>query len=349
MATHVRNGEWLLWIADLVRAGSRQAYAATLPPDRFHCLLDELPLHLIPPRALNSSGWWHAPAGQLFLNPQCLVLPSGRVPEELQQNPGLLDGLAIQNGVVAWVRDHPFGSFLPFWLGPRLQQAVANLRAGEPAPEWLPEQDRLLLAASGILTPQDYAERRLQEWDEMVRECGVVFRTNSYVPLGGLIHPFHLGALRRYYRHQIRNGNIRLGDHQSPRRYVAHNEPVARFFHRQIVPVVSAIAGKTVKPSYVYMASYLSGAQLKKHTDRVQCEFSVTLCLDFSPEPLQATSWPICLDSPAGRVKVYQALGDALVYRGTKLPHYRNVLPEGNTSTSIFFHYVPDDFTGTLD
>jgi hypothetical protein len=52
---------------------------------------------------------------------------------------------------------------------------------------------------------------------------------------------------------------------------------------------------------------------------------------------------------PVGSVKVYQALGDGLVYRGTAVPHSRDVLGEGRTSTSIFFHYVPKDFSGTLD
>jgi hypothetical protein len=140
-----------------------------------------------------------------------------------------------------------------------------------------------------------------------------------------------------------------LGDDQSARRYVAHNESVARFFHYQIAKAVAAIAGEAIKPSYVYLASYLSGAELKKHTDREQCEFSVTLCLDFSPEPELATSWPIRLDTGKGDVAVYQTLGDGLVYRGTKVPHYRGVLPEGQTSTSIFFHYVPVNFSGPLN
>jgi hypothetical protein len=97
------------------------------------------------------------------------------------------------------------------------------------------------------------------------------------------------------------------------------------------------------------MASYLSGAELKKHIDREQCQFSVTLCLDFSPEPALETPWPIRLESPTGTVTVHQALGDGLVYRGTRLPHYRGVLGEGQTSTSIFFHYVPAGFAGSLD
>ena len=61
-----------------------------------------------------------------------------------------------------------------------------------------------------------------------------MFREKGYAPLGNLIHPFHVAALRRYYRYLIRTGAIQLGDGQSPRRYVAYNEPVARFFHRQI-------------------------------------------------------------------------------------------------------------------
>ncbi len=156
-----------------------------------------------------------------------------------------------------------------------------------------------------------------------------MFQARGYAPLGGLIHPFHIAALRRYYRYLIRTGKIHLGDGQSPRRYVAYNEPVARFFHHHIAATLSAVAGEPLKPSYVYLASYLSGAELKKHTDREQCEFSVTLCLDFSPEPALATPWPIRLDTPTGTVTVYQTLGDGLAYRGTRLPHYRERLGEG--------------------
>jgi hypothetical protein len=48
-------------------------------------------------------------------------------------------------------------------------------------------------------------------------------------------------------------------------------------------------------------------------------------------------------------VTVFQAIGDALLYRGRELPHSRDALPEGHTSTSIFFHYVREDFAGSLD
>lgn len=329
--------------------GSRQTLTATLPPGQFHCLLDELPLHLVPQLQLRSRRTLQDYAcQQLFLNPQCSVLPAGQVPADLEPHRQLLKNFNLQ-GTVAWVRDPATNSLHPFWLGPRLESVVSRLRAGEPVPASVHADARLLLASAGILTSQEQVERQLAEWDEIVRKGAQQFREKGYVPLRNLIHPFNLAALRRYYRHEIRRGAIRLGDEQSSRRYVAHNESVARFFHHEVAKSVSAIVGEAVKPSYVYLASYLSGAELKKHTDREQCEFSVTLSLDFSPEPELATPWPIRLETSDGTVAVYQALGDGLVYRGTKVPHYRNVLAEGCTSTSIFFHYVPADFLGRLD
>jgi hypothetical protein len=271
-----------------------------------------------------------------------------QAPAELEPHRSLLESFNLQ-GTVVWVRDPATGALHPFWLGPRLEAAVSRLRPGEPVTASLPENVRALLAAACILTPADHAERRIAEWNAVVSQGAEQFRAKGYVPIANLIHPFHIAALRRYYRRAIRRGDIRLGDEQSSRRYVAHNEGVARFFHYQIAGAVSAIAGEAIKPSYVYLASYLSGAELKKHTDREQCEVSVTLCLDFSPEPEIATPWPIRLDTSEGKVTVYQALGDGLVYRGTKVPHYRRALADGKTSTSIFFHYVPADFAGPLN
>jgi hypothetical protein len=347
MASQVKDTAWLEWIAGLMGAGSRQTHTATLLPGQFHCLLDELPLHLIPQRQPAYSRQ-NLSQQQLLLNPQCSVLSRGQVPAELEPHRHLLENFNLQ-GTIAWVRDSATGALRPFWLGPRLEEVVSRLRSGEPAPDSLPADARFLLAAAGILTAADDSERRLAEWTEVVRKAARRFQEKGYAPLGNLIHPFNLAALRRYYRHAIRRGAIPLGDHQSARRYVAHNESVARFFHHQIANAVGAVAGEAIKPSYVYLASYLSGAELKKHTDREQCEFSVTLCLDFSPEPEVATPWPIRLDTPEGSVTVYQALGDGLVYRGTKVPHYRHVLAEGYTSTSIFFHYVSEDFPGPLE
>jgi hypothetical protein len=344
MASSLNNSAWLEWMTTLVGGVSRHTYAATFPPNCFYCLLDELLLHLIPQPFLRSRR--HEDESQsLVLNPDCIVCDDGQLPDELASRNELFSGFALQ-GTMAWVRNLATGNLLPFWLGPQMQSVVRDLHPNEVVPVSVPESVRSVLAAADILIPED---RTSQQREELVKLASPLFREKGYAPLGDLIHPFHIAALRRYYRHLIRTGAIRLGDKQSPRRYVAYNEPVARFFHKGIAATLSALAGEPLKPSYVYMASYLSGAELRKHTDREQCEFSVTLCLDFSPEPSLATPWPIRLDTPTGKVTVYQALGDGLAYRGTRLPHYRSPLAQGQTSTSIFFHYVGVHFAGSLD
>jgi hypothetical protein len=341
---------------ELSREGvSRQTHAATFPPDLFYCLLDELPLHLIPRHTFKSLQLQRLQQNDqqnLYLNPDCILCDDGRLPEELESREEPLSGFALQ-GTMAWVRTPASGNLLPFWLGPQLASIARSLRRNEAVPasasNGMPNGALNVLVAAGILLPENQIMQRQQERAERIAKASVLFREKGYAPLGDLIHPFHVAALRRYYRYLIRSGAIHLGDGQSPRRYVAHNEPVARFFHQDIAATLSAVAGESLKPSYVYMASYLGGAELKKHTDRAQCEFSVTLCLDFSPEPALETPWPICLDAPTGKVTAYQALGDGLAYRGTRLPHYRSALREGQTSTSIFFHYVAADFSGPLE
>jgi hypothetical protein len=342
----MNNSAWLDYMAGLMGGVSRQTHAATFAPDRFYCLLDELPLHLVPRHARAALALDEGP-GDFHLNPDCSIGPADDIPEEFASERELLAGFALQ-GTIAWVRDPASGALLPFWLGSEFEGVVQKLRSGQVAPSSPPAGAGSLLTAAGILIRAGSVAQRTLEREEVIQKARSLFRERGYSPLSNLIHPFHIAALRRYYRYLIRKGKIQLGDGQSSLRYAVHNDPVARFFHKQIVRTLSMLSGEKLKPSYVYLASYLGGADLKKHTDREQCEFSITLCLDFSPEPELATPWPIRLDTTHGTVVVHQALGDGLAYRGTKLPHYRAVLGPGQTSTSIFFHYVREDFDGSL-
>ena len=104
-------------------AGSRQTLTAALPPEQFYCLLDELPLHLIPRRALDSQHRKRFLSQPLFLNPQCSVLSAGQMPAGLESHRDLLEGFHLQSAV-AWVRDPATESLHPFWLGPRDRKLV---------------------------------------------------------------------------------------------------------------------------------------------------------------------------------------------------------------------------------
>jgi len=347
MATPVRDAEWLARVAKLMQ-GSAAPYAASrISPDGFSCLLDDQPTQLVPERLLRQLPRSRG-EGELCFNPQCRLSGNGG-PDELGPEGEVLTTPSLAGGTVAWVEDPATDAWTPFWLGPRLSTIVWELDDSRAAIPDLAVDVRTALCNAQILIPAGYADSRRRAWSATTEWCRTKFREAGYAPIAGLLHPFQVAALRRHYRRQIRKGAIRLGDHQSARRYIAHNEPAARFFHLQLTKAASDLVGESVKPSYVYMASYQHGARLEKHTDREQCAFSITMCIDYSPEPVAATPWPLHLDTKQGTVTVCQALGDGLLYRGRDLPHYRGTLAEGNSSTSIFFHYVAEDFSGSLD
>jgi hypothetical protein len=346
MAASAVSREWLGWVEHLAR-GEARVLDPRPDPDHFACLLEEQPGLLVPRRLAHSRMeelGGAAEAGAPRLNSQWLLSEAGEIPREIAPSDEWRGGFALESQPLVWVRDPEREFWNPFWLS---RDFAARLAAARESGAWgsFAASERKALCAAGILLPQTRIGERGREFVRGKRDG---FTRNGYCVVDGLIHPFLVGELRRYFRRLIRKGRVRLGDYQSAQRYVAHNEPVARFFHLQLTRTVSRLVGKEVKPSYVYFASYQQGARLKKHTDREQCEFSITFCLDYAPEPEGATPWPIHLDTIRGKVTVQQRLGEGLLYRGGELPHHRDHLPAGHTSTSIFFHYVPAEFTGPL-
>lgn len=322
-------------------AQSESDCAETVSQSLFQCQLGEQPDHLVPPRLLQDQGREDWPCSSLVVNPQCYFDTAEIFPELGQVFPK-------NRRPSVWVKDIGNGVVSPFWMDSRLCAQVEALRANRTSPQSIPLRNLRILKMAHILVPQDWRNTCAQAWSETLSRGAQEFAKNGFVPVRHLIHPFHISALRRHYRYLVRTKQIKLGDGQSSRRYAAHNEPIAGFFHRQLTHVVSALASETVKPSYVYFASYQEGAVLAKHVDREQCEFSITLCLDYAPEPEIATPWPLKLHAQNGEIEVFQAIGDGLLYRGRQIPHSRDVLPAGHTSSSIFFHYVQHDFAGPV-
>ena len=310
----------------------------------FRCDVDGQPDHLTPEHQLKQYATDTGYA--LFLDQSCQLTAPGEVPREIAADRRLIDGFASLKDV-AWKRDPASQAWQPFWLSPQVHSRLSELAKEEPAPRFDPLCENALVLA-GILQP-DFADGRRDPRVVTLSQATEQVRQRGFAPVAGLIHPFHISALRRYFRRRIRTGKLPLGDCQSSRRYYAHNDSVARFFHSQLTAAVGAIFAVPVKPSYVYFASYQGGAFLEEHTDRDQCEFSISLCLDYSPEPKCQTPWPLQLHTPQGLTTVYQSIGDALLYRGCRVPHSRGVLAPSHTSSSIFFHYVPVDFNGPLD
>jgi hypothetical protein len=348
MVSSLTDIAWLQRIERLLAESAPQAADGAALSARFRCRLKVQPHHLVPEHYLLDWAGQDYAGLPLFVNPHACFTTSGTTPPFNPNIASLLADFALEGNVV-WITEPGGGALQPFCLEHKLAETLAAAQLGDPAPPNLAPEARRVLSMAGVLVPAEWVESRRQHWNAAALHRRAQFQEKGYVPVTRLIHPFHIAELRRYYRYLLRTGRMPLSDSQCPGRHVVHNDGVARFFHHQLTAAVAAFVGEPVKPSYVYAASYREGARLEKHTDREQCEFSITFCLDYSPEPRCATPWPLRLDTPTAKVTVFQSIGDGLLYRGRDLPHFRDPLPAGHSSTSIFFHYVRESFTGTLD
>lgn len=157
------------------------------------------------------------------------------------------------------------------------------------------------------------------------------------IKIDNVLTPEALQIFQDYYRENIKSGIWPLGDRQS-KRYKGHNEPFSRFLHYELVPLISLIVGKPVKPTYTYLSAYVKGADLPPHTDREDCEYTVSFIID---KPA-GTSWPIYvheLQQPQkykGRYKITppkeecQAVdcdaGGLMMFQGIDHIHFREPL-----------------------
>ena len=154
-----------------------------------------------------------------------------------------------------------------------------------------------------------------------------------------------LSLLQKYYRETINNKVWALGDRQS-NRYKAHNEPMSRFIHYDILPLIEKITNKKLKPTYTYLSAYVKDANLPPHTDRAECEYTVSFIVD-KPEE---SNWNIYVhkfkkvkdicEKPA--LEDCEALdcntGGLMLFQGINHIHFREKL-EYDYYNILLLHY----------
>lgn len=270
----------------------------------------------------------------------------------------------------AWIKQPVTEIEIGYWLTNEQAETVSKFTAGEKLPFELENSFLSKLVAVGILTtPESLAEKEREQL-AVIEKAKIKYQKDKYVVLHELLPAEQLKAMRRFYRQYVAEGFMPFDDFQS-KRYYQHNEPLAGYFHQQLARIMSLVIGEEAIPSYVYAASYINKADLKPHTDRAQCEFSISFQVDYFPEPENHLSpWGLFVAEPDfpnndalknsshefpaeseaedKNTAVYLASGDGLIYKGRELIHYRYPLTEGHQSTSLFFHYVPKDFDGNL-
>ena len=132
---------------------------------------------------------------------------------------------------------------------------------------------------------------------------------------------------------------------------ISSRDPIGNFFHAQMNDIISEIAGTRLEPSFSFFASYRAGAELPVHGDRDQCEYAMSILVDFSPEPADLSPWPIFVQPPGAiaATAVPLGIGDAVLSYGREVLHHREILANSRYCSCWFFFYVAEDFAGPLD
>lgn len=207
------------------------------------------------------------------------------------------------------------------------------------------------LANYGILPPKNIQE---------------VFAKERWMVIKQVVPPFILKSVQECYHGMIKDKKLKLGDAQSLR-YVAYNSRCLSFMHRSYADFVRKIVSHNAKPSYTYFGGYVEGAELVPHTDRQQCEFTLSLTIQNNPDN---SYWPLGLDiepewkgkrdeyggnnmlgmPPKDRQRWANLLaGDVLVFMGRRHNHFREgKLGPGRWLNQVFMHYVPERFDKSL-
>ena len=177
------------------------------------------------------------------------------------------------------------------------------------------------------------------------------FEREGFALLDDLLPAEHVEELGRYFQALAAQGFLSCSEDRGTRRYIAHNDPVANFWHGQLNERVSQLAGRRTKPSYSFVSVYLAGGDLFWHTDRPPCEYTITLLLDYAPLDAEGRSpWALKLTGRDGTIhSLHQGIGEALIFKGRELRHGRDTLPDGHRSASLLFHFVDEDYDGVME
>lgn len=182
-----------------------------------------------------------------------------------------------------------------------------------------------------------------------------LFRENRYVHLRGFLDKENCQELTLALKNEVNSRG--WFDPQCPLSKSISDSVTFDQLLVDLLPHFEEATGLKLLPTYAYARWYEPGEMLKIHRDRPACEISATLTLGFKGDV-----WPIFMGTPseertdcsridsAGNVcyakdvgKISMDVGDAVVYRGCDMYHWRDEYSEGKWQAQIFLHYVQAD------
>lgn len=165
------------------------------------------------------------------------------------------------------------------------------------------------------------------------------FQTNSCVVVKGFIDPQGIQTVSRYMEYALKQQELVREETALATSYSRYADPLTETILYSSLGHMEEITGKKLHPTYSYSRIYVKGDVLKPHVDRPSCEISATIHVATNGEP-----WPIWM-KVRGKEPMSFTLepGDAVVYKGCEVTHWRNVADKTDVNVQFMLHYVDQD------
>ena len=191
------------------------------------------------------------------------------------------------------------------------------------------------------------------------RNLELDFKQDEYTPVvvNSVFTEEALKLIQHYFHDTINNKKFAFGDNQS-QRFREHNDLMSRVMQYEVLPLIEKITKKKLKPTYTYLSCYVKGSDLPAHTDRSECEFTVSFLID-KPE---GCTWPIYIDKQKEPVKnrgryteyvnsenIHKCIqvdcdtGGLMCFQGTDHIHFREKLEYDYYYISLLHYEVIND------
>jgi hypothetical protein len=164
------------------------------------------------------------------------------------------------------------------------------------------------------------------------------FKEKGYVHLKDFLHKDSCKELTRELKRLVDQKKT-VKDEQCPLSEAVHGTVTFDKLLEDLTPHFEQASGLKLFPTYSYARLYnTQGEELKNHRDRPACEISATLTLDF-----EGDVWPIYMganEDKSNATEIKMEIGDAVMYRGCDIYHWREAYKEGKWQAQVFLHYV---------
>ena len=162
----------------------------------------------------------------------------------------------------------------------------------------------------------------------------MTFEDDGFAIVRGLLPS---NELKEVYEYTLMNKpNGKFDDIQAPNSPAFYNDKNMVKVQELLLSKIENLTNLELFKTYCYYRTYKKGDILRMHKDRPACEISVTINLWYS-----GGNWALWImnyyEEPS---EVFLESGDAVIYRGMDLHHWRGLNRTADDFSQVFLHYV---------